>query len=65
MPNGSDGSSESLRRSGGSLFQRVGAAREKDLSESLSLEVTGGRSRVRQEDERVARAGWMRSRPRR
>ena len=65
MPNGLDGLSESLRRSGGSLFQRVGAAREKDLSENLSLEVIGGRSRVRQEDERVARGGWMRSRPRR
>ena len=61
MANGSDGISESLRRSGGSLFQRVGAAREKDLSENLSLEVISGRSRVRQ-DERVARAGWMRSR---
>ena len=50
---------DSARRLGGSLFQTRGAAWRKERLVTLREEVHGGRWRVRQEEERVERGGWM------
>ena len=47
------------RPTGGSLFQRGGTAMAMERFANLSDEVTGERSSVRLEDERVGRSGWI------
>ena len=46
------------RSTGGSLFQRGGKAMAMERLANVSDEVTGRRSSVRVEDERVERRGW-------
>ena len=48
---------ERERRVVGSWFQREGAALRKDLSANLSREVSLGRARQREFEERVGRVG--------
>ena len=43
----------------GSLFQREGAACENDRLQNLKEDMTGGRLRVRCEEDRVGPWGWM------
>ena len=45
--------------SGGRSFQRRGAVMDMTRSENMRWEVTGSRERVRQDDDRVERVGWI------
>ena len=51
------GGKEKVRSSGGSSFQRRGAVMTMVLFENVKWKVTGGRERVRQEDDRVELVG--------
>ena len=51
------GGKEKVRSSGGRSFQRRGAVTDMALLENVRREVTGGRERARQEDDRVERIG--------
>ena len=59
---GNDGGvgEEMVRSSGGRSFQRRGALMDVAWLENMRWEVTGGRERVRQDDDRVERglARW-------
>src|SRR6218665_1551818 len=57
--NDGGGGKEMVRSSGGRSFQRRGAVMDRARLENTRLEVTGGRERVRQDDDRVERVGWM------
>ena len=48
-----------VRSSGGRSFQRCGAVIDMARLENIRREVTGGREKVRQDDDRVERVGWM------
>src|SRR6218665_3932662 len=48
-----------VRSSGGRSFQSRGAVIDMARLENMRGEVTGGRERVRQDDDRVERVGWM------
>ena len=57
--NDGGGGKEMVRSSGGRSFQRRGAVMDTAQLENMRWEVTGGRERVRQDDDRVQRVGWM------
>jgi len=48
-----------VRSSGGRSFQRRGAVIDMARLKNMRCEVTGGRERVRQDDDRGERVGWM------
>src|SRR6218665_1157084 len=57
--NDGGGGKEMVRSSGGRSFQKRGALMDMAPLENMRLEVTGGRERVIQDDDRVERVGWM------
>jgi len=59
LGNDGGGGQEMVRSSGGRSFQRRGGVMDMARLENMRWEVTGGRERVRQDDDRVERVGWM------
>ena len=59
IDNDGGGGKEMVRSSGGRSFQRHGAVMGMARLKNMRWEVTGGRERVRQDDARVERVGWM------
>jgi len=57
--NNAGGGKEMGRSSGGRSFQRHGAVMDMARLENMRSEVIGGRERVREDDHRVERIGWM------
>jgi len=53
------GGKEMVQSLGGRSFQRRGAVVDIARLENMRREVTGGRERLRQKDNRVERIGWM------
>jgi len=57
--NDGGGGKEMIRTLDGRSFQRRGAVMDMARLENMRWEVTGGRERVRQDDDRVERVGRM------